>query len=34
MASINARFEIDNIQQKLINSEDDVFAEAEMSINI
>jgi len=34
MTRINAGFEIDNIQQKLINSEDDVFAEAEMSLNI
>jgi len=33
MASINAGFEIDNVQQKLINSEDDVFAEAKMSLN-
>jgi len=34
MASINAEFEINNVQQKLINSENDVFAEAEMSLNI
>lgn len=36
MASINASInaEIDNVQQKLIDSETDVFAEAEMSLNI
>lgn len=35
IAGINAESEIDNVQQKLINSsETDVFAEAEMSLNI
>jgi len=34
MTSINAEFEIDNVQQKLINSEDDVFAEMSLNIKI
>lgn len=34
MADINADSEIDNVQQSVTNLEVDVFAEAEMSLNI
>jgi len=34
MEGINSGSEVDNIQQKLLNSEIDVFTEAESSLNI